>query len=69
MDLELGKICEPCNSFLAIVRERQGTWDPKSQGDSGNFPKKLGWNPEGVSHNFAEFTVVKSWFLRVNWQI
>ena len=69
LDLELGKMCEPCNSFLAKVRESEGTWVPKSQGESGNFAKKLGWNPEGVSHNFEEFTVVKSSCLRVNWQI
>ena len=69
LELELGKMSEPCNSFLAKVRESQRTWDPKSQGESGNFAKKLGWNPEGVSHNFTEFTVVKSYFLRVNWQI
>ena len=66
LDLELGKMCEPCNSFLAKVRESQGTWVPKSQGESENFAKKLGWNLERVSHNFAEFTVVKSCFLRVN---
>ena len=69
LDLELGKMCEPCNPFLAKIRESQGTWVPKSQVQSGNFAKKLDWNPEGVSHNFAEFTVVKSCFLRVNWQI
>ena len=66
LDLELGKMCEPCNSFLAKVRESQGTWVPKSQWESENFAKKLGWNLERVSHNFAEFTVVKSCFLRVN---
>ena len=53
LDLELEKMCEPCNSFLAKVRESQGTWVPKSQGESGNFAKKLGWNPEVVSHNFC----------------
>ena len=30
LDLELRKMCEPCNSFLAKVNEIQGTWDPKS---------------------------------------
>ena len=45
LDLELGKMCEPCNSFLAKVRESQGTWVPKSQGESGNFAKKLGLKP------------------------
>ena len=69
LDLELEKMCELCNSFLAKVRESQGTWVPKSQGESGDFAKKIAWNPEGVSHSFAEFTVVKSCFLRVNWQI
>ena len=69
MDLELGNMCKPCNSFLAKVRESKGTWVQKSQGESENFAKKLGWIPEGVTHNFAEFTVVKSRFLRLNWQI
>ena len=39
MDLDLGKIIEPCNSFLAKVRESQDIWVPKSQGESGNFAK------------------------------
>ena len=65
LDLDFGKLCEPCNSILAKVRESQGTWVPKSQGDSGN----LGENPEGVSHSFADFALVKASFLRVNWQI
>ena len=70
LDLRIGKMCEPCNSFLAKVRESQGAWYPKSQGEPGNFAKKkLGWNPERVSHNFAEITVVESCSLRVNWQI
>ena len=30
------------------------------------FAKKLGGNPEEVSHNFAEFAVVKAFWLRVN---
>ena len=62
LDLELGKMCQSCNSFLAKVREIQRTWVPKSQGESGNFAKKSGWNPEGVPYIFAEFTVVKSCF-------
>ena len=37
LNLDFGKICEPCNSFLAKVRERQGIWVPKSQGKLGNF--------------------------------
>ena len=41
-----------------IARESQGT-----------LLKKLGRNPEGVSHNFQEFTVVKACFLRGNSQI
>ena len=45
LDLELRKMCEPCNSFLAKVRESQGTWVPKSQVESGNFAKKLGLKP------------------------
>ena len=69
LNLVLGKMCEPCNSFLAKVRESQRTWIPKVQGESGNFAEKLGWNAEGVSHNFAKFTVIKSCFLRVNCQI
>ena len=75
LDLDLGKIIEPCNSFLADVRESQGPWVPKSWGESGNFEKKkkkkkkLGENPEVVSHNFADFAVVKACLQRVNWQI
>ena len=38
-------MCEPCNLFLAKVRESQGTWVPKSQGESGNFAKTLGLKP------------------------
>ena len=45
LDLELGKICEPCNSFLAKVRESQVTWVPKSEGESGNFVKKTWLKP------------------------
>ena len=41
--LWIGKRCELCGSFLARVRESQGTWVPKSQGKSGNFAKKIGW--------------------------
>ena len=48
-------MCEPYNSFLAKVRESPGT-----------LLKKLGGNPEGVSHNFAELKVVKACFLRIN---
>ena len=69
LDFHLGKIIEPFNSFLAKARESQGTRVPKSQGESGNFAKKTGWKPDEVSHNFAEFAVVKARFLRVNWQI
>ena len=42
LDLDLGKIIKPCNSFLAKVRESQGTWEPKSQRESGNFAKIIG---------------------------
>ena len=45
LDLDFGKLCEPCNSFLAKVRESQGTWVPKSQGEAGNFAKKIGRKP------------------------
>ena len=45
LDLELGKKCEPCNPFLAKVRESQGTWVPKSQGESGNVTKEIGLKP------------------------
>ena len=69
LDLELGKMCEPCNSFLAKVRKSQETWVLQSQRESQEtLLKKLGWNPEGMSHNIAEFTMVKSCFLIVNWQ-
>ena len=36
---------ELCSSFLAKVRESQGTWGPKSQGNWGNFAKKIGAKP------------------------
>ena len=42
LNLDLGKMCEPCNSFLAKVRESKENWVPKSQGESGNFAKKIG---------------------------
>ena len=45
LNLELVKMCEPCNLFLAKVRESQGTWVPKSQGESGNFAKKTALKP------------------------
>ena len=45
LDLELEKMCELCNSFLAKVRESQGTWVPKSQGESGDFAKKIALKP------------------------
>ena len=34
-------MCDPCNSFLAKVRESQGTRVPKSQGKSGSIVKKI----------------------------
>ena len=40
LDLDLQKVIEPCNSFMAKVRESQGTWITKSQGESGNFAKE-----------------------------
>ena len=40
LNLDVEKMCEPCNSLLAEVRESQGTWVPKNQGKSGNFAKK-----------------------------
>ena len=45
LKLDLGIIIEPGNSFLAKVRESQGTWVPNSQGESANFAKKTGWKP------------------------
>ena len=45
LNLDLGKMCQPCNSFLTKVRENQGTWVLKSQGKSRNFSKKLGLKP------------------------
>ena len=45
LDLELGKIYEPCNSFMAKVKESQGTWNPKSQEKSRYFAKKIGLKP------------------------
>ena len=37
----------------------------KARECQGTLLKKLGGNPEGVSHNFAEFAVVKACLLRV----
>ena len=45
LNLELGKMCEPCNSFLAKVRKSQETWVLQSQRESGNFAKKIGLKP------------------------
>ena len=54
LDLELGKMYEPCNSFLAKVRKSQETWVLQSQRESQEtLLKKLGWNPEGMSHTFC----------------
>ena len=51
LDLDLGKIIEPYNSFLGKVRESQVTLVPISQGQSGTLLKILGKNPEKVSQN------------------
>ena len=40
LDSDLRKIIEPCNLFMAKVRDSQGTWVRKTQGQSGNFAKK-----------------------------
>ena len=45
LNLDLGKMCEPCNSLLAQIRESQGTWVPTSHKKSGNFTKTIGWKP------------------------
>ena len=66
MDLDLGKIIEPCNSFLAKVREIRELGSQKARESQGTLIKKVGGNPEEVSHNFAEFAVVKACLLRVN---
>ena len=52
MDLELGTMCEPCNLFLTKVRESQGTWVPKSQGEWGIFAKTIGLKPWRVVTHF-----------------
>ena len=51
LDLNLGKIIEPYNSFLAKVRESKVTLVPISQGQSGALLKISGKNPEKVSQN------------------
>ena len=38
----------------------------KARESQGTLLKKLGGNPEEVSHNFAEFAMVKACLLRVN---
>ena len=45
LESDLGKIIEPCSSFLAKVKEIQRAWVPKSQGQSRNFVKKTGRKP------------------------
>ena len=45
LNLDLGKMREPFNSFLAQVRESQGNAVPKRQGRSMNCAKKTGWKP------------------------
>ena len=66
MDLDLGKIIEPCNSFLAKVREIRELGSQKARESQGTLIKKVGGNPEEMTHNFAEFAVVKACLLRVN---
>ena len=61
LDLDLG-IIEPCNLFLVEVREIQGTWVPKSQGEWGNVAKKIRWKPWRVVTNFCRNCSRKSLF-------
>ena len=60
----LRKIIEPRNSFLAKVRESQGTWVPKSQGESGNFAKKVEWKYWRSATQFCRICSCKSLFAK-----
>ena len=64
LDLDGEKPIEPYNSFLAKVRESQGTWVPKSQGKSGNFAKKIGWKPWRGVTQFCRICNGKSLFAK-----
>ena len=70
LDLDLGKIIEPCNSFLADVRESEGPWVPKSWGESGDFEKKkkkkkkTGWKPWSSVKQFCRLRSRKSLFAK-----
>ena len=65
LDLDLGKNIEPCNSFLAKVRELESQKARESQGTlKKNWVETL-----KKCHNLAEFAFVKACLLRVNQQI
>ena len=64
LDLDLGKVIERCNSFLAKVRESQGTWVPKSRGESGNFAKKIWWKLWRSVTQFCRIRCRKSLFAK-----
>ena len=55
LDLELEKMCELFNLFLAKLRESQGTWVPKSLGESGHFAKKIALKPWRGVTQFRRF--------------
>ena len=64
LDLDLQKVIEPCNSFMAKVRKSQGTWVPKSQGESGNFAKKVEWKYWRSATQFCRICSCKSLFAK-----
>ena len=64
LDLDLGKIIEPSNSFLAKVRETQLPWVPKTQGESGKFAKKIGWKPWSSVTQFCRIDSRKTLFAK-----
>ena len=57
LNLDLGKMCEPCNSFLAKIRESQKRESGKSQKVRESKLNKLGENPD------------LCWFISGSWVI
>ena len=61
LELDLGKIIKPCNSFLAKVRESQGTW-VKARESQGTLLEKTGWKPWRGVTQFCRIHSCKSLF-------
>ena len=64
LGFRIRKIIEPCNSFLAKVRESQLPWVSKTQGESGKFAKKIGWKPWSSVTQFCRIHSCKTLFAK-----